>query len=67
MPRYLVTADQTPRGTVYLGTHNASNPENAVQRARENYEADNMMQELAISKEKHFRVHELKDTTTLHT
>jgi len=67
MPKYLVTADDNPHGTIYLGTHNASNPDNAVQRAREDYEPENMAQELAVSKDDKFQVFKVSETHTVKT
>lgn len=67
MPLYLVTATDNPHGTIYLGTHNASNPDNAVQRAREQHEPENMAQELAVSKDDNFKVYRISETHNIKT
>jgi len=67
MPEYLVTATDNPHGTIFLGTYNASNPENAVQRAREQHNPENMAQELAISKDNEFTVFKIKSREKVKT
>lgn len=67
MPEYIVTASNTPVGVVFLGAHNASSPENAVQRARENFEPERMEQEIAVSKEEEFKVYEIKEKSDVQT
>lgn len=67
MSNYLVTAPNDTHGHIWLGEHLASNPENAVQRAREEFEPENMAQELAISKENHFKVYDINEIKEVKT